>query len=58
MLDAMGIETGIDLEKVFKLGRMVERIVGRELWSFCLGTADMPGSGRLPRAQDYKTDKR
>jgi hydroxymethylglutaryl-CoA lyase len=58
MLDAMGIETGIDLEKVFKLGRMVERIVGRELWSFCLGTADKPGSGALPRAQDYKTDKR
>jgi hydroxymethylglutaryl-CoA lyase len=58
MLDAMGIETGIDLEKILKLGRMVERIVGRELWSMCLGTADRPGSGPLPRAQDYRTDKR
>ena len=37
-----------DLEKVLKLGRMVERIVGRKLWSMCLGTADRPGSGPLP----------
>ena len=58
MLDAMGVETGIDLKKIMDLGRMVERIVGRELWSFCLGTGDRPGSGPLPKLQDYKTDKR
>lgn len=58
MLDAMDIETGIDLGKIMSLGKMVERIVDRRLWSLCLGTADRPGSGPVPRKQEYKTDKR
>ena len=58
MLDAMGIETKFDLPKVLELGRMVERIVGRDLWSFCLGTAERPGAGPVPRMQDYKTENR
>ena len=59
MLDGMEIETGIDVDKVIELGRMVERIVGRQLWSFCLGTGQArPGAGRIPKLQQYKTEKR
>jgi hydroxymethylglutaryl-CoA lyase len=58
MLDGMGIGTGIDLAKVLELGQMVEKIVGRQLWSLCLGTAKRPGSGPVSKVQEYKTDKR
>jgi len=58
MLDAMGIDTGIDLTKALELGRMVEKIVGRQLWSLCPGTAEKPGSGPVPKMQDYKTERR
>jgi hydroxymethylglutaryl-CoA lyase len=59
MLDGMEIETGIKLDKVMELGRMVERIVGRELWSFCLGTGwARPGAGRIPRMQEYTREQR
>ncbi|HUV59875.1 MAG TPA: hypothetical protein VMW09_07155 [Desulfatiglandales bacterium] len=59
MLDGMEIETGIDVDKVIELGIMVERIVGRQLWSFCLGTGwGRPGAGRIPKIQEYKTEKR
>jgi len=58
MLDAMDIETGIDLQKTLDLGHMVERIVGRRLWSFCLGTEDRPGSGPVPRQQEYAKERR
>ena len=44
--------------KLLQLGMMVERITGRELWSFCLGTADRPGAGSVPKAQDYKVENR
>jgi hydroxymethylglutaryl-CoA lyase len=59
MLDGMEIQSGIDVDKVMELGRMIERIVGRELWSFCLGTGrGRPGAGRIPKMQEYKTEKR
>lgn len=58
MLEGMGIETGIDIDRVMNLGRMLEKIVDRQLWSFCLGTAERPGSGRVPKLQDYKTETR
>ncbi|MBI2907726.1 MAG: hydroxymethylglutaryl-CoA lyase [Chloroflexi bacterium] len=44
MLDEMGIETGIDVDKALATGRMVERIVGRRLRSYCTET------GRIPKA--------
>ncbi|HDH44148.1 MAG TPA: hydroxymethylglutaryl-CoA lyase [Thermococcus sp.] len=34
MLEGMGIETGIDVEKYLELGRMLEKILGRQLKSF------------------------
>jgi hydroxymethylglutaryl-CoA lyase len=33
MMDEMGIETGLDIDKVLETGKMVERIVGRKLRS-------------------------
>ena len=60
MLDGMGIETGIDIDKILDLGRIVEKIVGRELWSLDLGTAERPGSGKVPRElqEELKTERR
>jgi hydroxymethylglutaryl-CoA lyase len=43
MLDEMGIETGVDVDRVLTTGRMVERIVGRRLRSECIK------SGRIPK---------
>jgi hydroxymethylglutaryl-CoA lyase len=43
MLDEMGIETGIDVDRILATGRMVERIVGRRLRSECIK------SGRIPK---------
>jgi len=43
MMDEMGIETGIDIDKVLEVGNMVERIVGRRLRSESIK------SGRIPK---------
>ncbi|MBI2920654.1 MAG: pyruvate carboxyltransferase [Planctomycetes bacterium] len=43
MLDEMGIDTGLDVDKVLATGRMVERIVGRRLRSETIK------SGRIPK---------
>lgn len=43
MLDEMGIETGLDVDRVLATGRMVERIVGRRLRS------ETVKSGRIPK---------
>ncbi len=43
MLDEMGIETGLDVDRVLATGRMVERIVGRRLRSETIK------SGRIPK---------
>lgn len=33
MMDEMGIDTGLDIDKILEIGKMVERIVGRKLRS-------------------------
>ncbi len=43
MMDEMGIETNIDIDKMLELGKMVEKIVGRTLRSECVK------SGRIPK---------
>ncbi len=43
MLDEMGIETGLDADRILNTGRMVERIVGRRLRSETIK------SGRIPK---------
>jgi len=43
MMDEMGIDTGVDVDKVLEIGSMVERIVGRRLRSECVH------SGRIPK---------
>jgi len=49
MMDEMGIETGIDIDKVLEVGNMVERIVGRRLRSESIK------SGRIPKDLKEKT---
>jgi len=44
MLDEMGIEHGLDVDKVLQTGRVVERIFGQRLRSQCVT------SGRIPKA--------
>jgi len=43
MMDEMGIDTGVDVDKVLETGKMVERIVGRQLRSESIR------SGRIPK---------
>ncbi|NOY70089.1 MAG: pyruvate carboxyltransferase [Deltaproteobacteria bacterium] len=43
MMDEMGIDTGVDVDRVLKIGRMVEKILGRRLRSECAH------SGRIPK---------
>ena len=43
MMDEMGIDTGLDIDKVLEIGKMTERIVGRSLRSESIK------SGRIPK---------
>lgn len=43
MMDEMGIETGLDVDRVLKIGQMVERITGRRLRSESIK------NGRIPK---------
>jgi hydroxymethylglutaryl-CoA lyase len=49
MLDEMGIQTGLDVDAVLKIGAVVERIVGRRLRSECVHT------GRIPKTLKAST---
>lgn len=44
MMDEMGIETNIDIDRLLEVGKMVERIVGRSLRSECIRTGRIPKS--------------
>ena len=44
MMDEMGIDTGLDVDKVLQIGLMVEKIVGRRLRSECVHTGRIPKS--------------
>ena len=48
MMDEMGIDTGVDVDKVLEIGQMVERIVGRRLRSESIR------NGRIPKAMTVK----
>ena len=43
MMDEMGIDTGVDIDKVLEIGSMVEKIVGRRLRSESIR------NGRIPK---------
>ncbi|MCB2219492.1 MAG: pyruvate carboxyltransferase [Bacteroidetes bacterium] len=43
MMDEMGIDTGVDVDRVLEIGQMVERIVGRKLRSESIR------NGRIPK---------
>jgi hydroxymethylglutaryl-CoA lyase len=42
MMDEMGIETGIDIDKILEIGRMLEKIVGRRLRSETINMGRIP----------------
>lgn len=44
MMDEMGIDTGLDVDKILEIGQMVERIVGRRLRSESIR------NGRIPKS--------
>ena len=44
MMDEMGIDTGLDIDKILQIGAMVERIVGRRLRSESMRTGRSPNS--------------
>jgi len=44
MMDEMGIETNLDIDKILEIGKMVERIVGRPLRSESIKTGRIPKS--------------
>jgi hydroxymethylglutaryl-CoA lyase len=44
MMDEMGIDTGLDIDKILQIGSMVEKIVGRRLRSETIR------SGRIPKS--------
>ena len=44
MMDEMGIDTGIDIDRLLDIGLMVEKILGRRLRSECVH------SGRIPKS--------
>ncbi|MCD6332877.1 MAG: hypothetical protein J7L89_06350 [Bacteroidales bacterium] len=45
MMDEMGIETGLDIDKVLEIGTMVERIAGRRLRSESIRNGRIPKTG-------------
>ena len=42
-MDEMGIDTGLDIDRILKIGRMNEKIVGRRLRSETIN------QGRIPK---------
>ncbi|MDO8473243.1 MAG: pyruvate carboxyltransferase [Dehalococcoidia bacterium] len=46
MMDEMGIELGIDVDKILEIGRMVEKIVGRPLRSEAILNGRIPKTAR------------
>lgn len=49
MMDEMGIDTGLDIDAVLKIGAMTERIIGRRLRSECVHTGRIPKAGTSVR---------
>ncbi len=55
MMDEMGIDTGINIDKLLEVGKMVERIVGRKLRSETINTGRIPGPMKGVRRMHRKT---
>lgn len=45
MMDEMGIDTGVDVDKVLEIGKWIEKILGRRLRSECIRTGRIPKTG-------------
>ena len=46
MMDEMGIDTGLDVDKILNIGNMVEKIVGRRLLSESILNVRIPKEPR------------
>ncbi len=42
MMDEMGIDTGVDVDRILRIGHTIEKIVGRRLRSECVRTGRIP----------------
>lgn len=42
MMDEMGIDTGVDVDRLLAIGRTLEKIIGRRLRSECVHTGRIP----------------
>jgi len=42
MMDEMGIDTGVDVDKLLAIGRMFEKIIDRWLRAECVHTGRIP----------------
>jgi len=42
MMDEMGIDTGVDVDKLLAIGRTFEKIIGRRLRAECVHTGRIP----------------
>jgi hydroxymethylglutaryl-CoA lyase len=49
MMDEMGIEAGIDVDKVLKIGTTMKKVVGRRLRSESVYSGRIPKDGRGAR---------
>jgi len=47
MVDEMGIETGIDVDRLLELGRLMERTIGRRLRSEAIMNGRIPKEPRV-----------
>ena len=45
MMDEMGIDMGLDVDRVLEVGATVERMVGRRLRSECVHSGRIPKTG-------------
>ncbi|NCA85854.1 MAG: pyruvate carboxyltransferase [Clostridia bacterium] len=50
MMDEMGIDTGLDIDRILEIGKMVEKIVGRKLRSESIR------NGRIPKSMSGRSN--
>jgi hydroxymethylglutaryl-CoA lyase len=51
MFEEMGVSTGIDVEKLLKLGKLAERVLGRRLHSKCVVTGRLSKGIKKPKVE-------
>ena len=57
MLNGMGVEHGIDMDRAFKMGRMMEKVGRRTLRSSALHFGDLPKYGEIKTHKNYDVNE-